>query len=126
MENWQKRQIRRAMRQYPLHGVDYLAEKQRLKDRIAECTEDGMVAVIRDGMDCDCTQYLRVTHIPAPTLVAWNKAEEDHYEWLDGPESTHFGKPSEYPERHRSSDRALEAYENGSMHLVTRTDLWTD
>lgn len=96
-----------------------------LLDRLNACTEFGKVAFIRDGMDCDCTQYLHVDHIDRPvSIVAWMESEDKRCEWLDGPESAYFGRPSEYPEQNASSDRALEAYEDGHPHSITMISLW--
>lgn len=123
--------IRRVLRQqgHPtlpqarrrLKNVDYqINKKAALRRRWTEVAEDGQIATIRSGMDCDCTQYYHVYHGPVPvSVVAWLRDEDEHREWLDGPESCSFGKPSEHPKEHRSSDRALEAYENGHPSRVT-------
>jgi hypothetical protein len=102
---------------------DELAAKQRLKERWENFAEDGMIAVIREGMDCDCVQYRTVRHIPVPSLAAWLKAEDENQQWLDGPESHYFGRPSDYPIEHVTRDRALEAYEDGHPGYVTWGDL---
>lgn len=95
-------------------------ERAQWEARFRRSQENGRVALIRSGMDCDCTQYYRVSHIDVPTsLVAWVRNEDHHQEWLDGPESTSIGKPSENPERYASADRALEAYEDGHPHRVS-------
>lgn len=95
-----------------------------LLSTISRVTENGLVALIRSGMDCDCTQYYSVCHIkPMTSVVKFLKDEEEHRAWLDGPESVYFGKPSEYPETNLYSDRALAAYEDGHISHVTWADI---
>lgn len=120
-----RKAVSHAFRRWP-QQPDYLAEKARLKAHIEACTEDGKIAVVRSGMDCDCTEYLDQHHIAAPSLMAWQKMEEEHEQWLDGPCSTWIGKPSDYPEGHASCDLVAEAHENGHPHSVQRRHLEID
>jgi hypothetical protein len=102
----------------------HINERAWLADTFQAKAENGMVAIVREGMDCDCTQYRTVVHIPVPLSVfAFQKGEEDHREWLDGPESMWIAKPSEEPRGHKSRDRALEAYEDGHPHVVYYGDI---
>jgi len=105
---------------HKLHSLCVLMNgRAALVARWERCVENGMIAVIREGMDCDCSQYKHVTHIPVPvSVVAYERQEDEHREWLDGPESCYFGKPSDYPEYHASADLALEAYEDGHPGYV--------
>lgn len=120
-----RKAVKNAVRMSLASRYDGLAEKQALLRRIQSCTENGHIAICRSGMDCDCTQYSRVTIVPVPTLVAFIRDEDEHQQWLDGPESVWIDKPSDHDNRnyYASSDRALEAYENGHPHRVTWTDL---
>jgi hypothetical protein len=102
---------------------DVLQQKADLLAHWHEVAEDGKIAVIREGMDCDCTQYRRVSVIPMPGLMAWLVEEDKHQQYLDGPESHYFGKPSRHEPGYKSRDRALEAYEDGHPHYVTWGDL---
>lgn len=78
-----------------------------------------MIAVMRSGMDCDCTQYSSVRHVEAPkSILKFIRDEEEHREYLDGPESVSYGKPSDNEPDYRSADRAMEAYENGHPSRV--------
>jgi hypothetical protein len=98
-------------------------DRARLLKQIQANTEDGMIAVYRSGMDCDCTQYSRCSIIPAPKGAFIEQYHEDqHQQWLDGPESSWYGKPSQAEPHYKSADRALEAYEEGHPHLI----LWGD
>ncbi len=103
-----------------LKDVDYqINQKAALAARLAAVQENGIVAMIRSGMDCDCSQYRRVAHMPVPvSLDRFLRDEAKHEEWLDGPESTYFARPSEEPEDYRSRDLALEAYEDGHPSVV--------
>jgi hypothetical protein len=106
-------------------NVDHrINERAGWQDAFERNAEQGYVAICRSGMDCDCTQYADTRHMPVPvSLVAWVKGENEHQHWLDGPESTWVGKPSDYPARHASADRALEAYEDGHPSVVYWGDL---
>lgn len=100
-----------------------IQERSFYREKFDAVQENGIIAVIREGMDCDCTQYYQVMHIPVPSnLFVFVKAEEERMNWLDGPESVYYGKPSEYPIEHLQSDRALAAYEDGHMSHVTWAD----
>jgi hypothetical protein len=102
-------------------------ERAELAAQFRDKAEDGMVAIVRSGMDCDCTQYRTAVHIPVPLSVfAFQKGEEDHREWLDGPESMWIAKPSDEPRMRKSRDRALEAYEDGHPHVVYYGDIDAD
>lgn len=124
LDQQSKKLIRKLFRVWSDERRDHLAERAALKAHIEACTEDGKIAINRSGMDCDCSQYASTRHIPAPLSVFAFVVEEDkHCESLDGPESMWIGKPSEYPARYASVDRALEAYEDGHPSVVYWGDL---
>lgn len=105
-----------------LPAVDFtINERAQWKAQLDASTEGGRVAVCRSGMDCDCTKYfdVRITEAPA-SIVAWLRDHERHCEWLDGPESTWFDRPSNFVEGdcHESRDLILEAFEDGHPHVV--------
>lgn len=98
-----------------LHWVhDSINTRAALRAAIARATEAGKVSVCRAGMDCDGTQYEehRVIDVPV-SIIAWQRAEGEHRQWLDGPERAWFERPSVAPDAYGAVDRALEAYENG-------------
>lgn len=107
-----------------LKQVDFaINERAGYARQIAKNAEGGRIAVCRSGMDCDCVQYSHVTHIDVPvSLFAYVRNEHEHEQYLDGPESSSFGKPSECPEEYLSSDRALAAFEDGHPSTVTWAD----
>jgi len=93
-----------------------ITERGNARAVMAARAENGMIAICRSGMDCDCVQYASVRIVPVPvSIVAWLKEEDEHNQWLDGPESMWIDQPSQHDdeESYRSADRALEAYEDG-------------
>lgn len=100
-------------------------ERATLAARIAAVAENGRVGVIVAGMDCDCSQYRReiIRDVPSNFFKYWHDLYEAE-QWLDGPQSIAYVRPTEARDGyHRSSDRALEAYEDGHPHRVTWTNL---
>lgn len=95
-------------------------ERAALDARLAQVSEGGKIGVIREGMDCDATQYRRESIIDRPaSLIAFIHEENEHEGWLDGPESTFYVSPSEVSDGyHASRDLALEAFEDGHPHVV--------
>lgn len=133
MNAWKKRLVELckmtkddAARLYKMHcrefglfgGTDDLARRARLKAKLADCSEDGMIAVVTAGMDCDCVRYRRVKYIPTPTVMEWVSRENDEHRYADGPVNMYIARPSDEPEGHVSHDLALEAFENGHQHVV--------
>lgn len=129
-----KKIIRKALRErgWPtnrdalrrLKNVDHrINERAEWADAFYWHARDGKVALIREGMDCDCTQYRHVSHIDVPkSLVAFVRDEEEHRRWLDGTERTWVDSPYDEEEEDLYSDRALEAYEEGHPGTVTWAD----
>lgn len=100
-------------------------ERAAFADRFAAVQIGGKVGYIVSGMDCDCTQYHRegIMDVPA-SLVAFVKDLDEHYQWLDGPESTYYVRPDEVEDGlSKSADRALEAFEDGHPGTVYWGDL---
>jgi hypothetical protein len=94
-----KRAVRLAFRKTRDRGLgDPLHYKALVARRLAECSENGTIAVVTDGRDCDGCSYRRVSHMPTPTLVEWLRWNDQRQEWLDGPELCWLAKPSEEPE----------------------------
>ena len=109
---------RRGRKLSPVHYT--IPMRARYRRVLDQYVEDGMIGVIRQGMDCDCTAYVYEHVRPAfKGAVAFLQEEFAHQESLDGPESTRWLKPSEVKPRHESRDLALEAYENGHAHRVS-------
>lgn len=88
-------------------------------DRIKEYAEDGKVAYIESGRDCDCVEYDGHVRIVDATLAAYKALDEEIGEWADGPYHLRLCRVSETLDvRQESRDLAMEAYENGNRHSV--------
>lgn len=123
-----KRQLRQFVKAYyamPQRSANLhcrITERGNARAVIAAKAENGMIAICRSGMDCDCTRYSSVRIEPVPvSIVAWLKNEDEHNAYLDGPESMWIDPPSAHDNQnsHESRDLALEAYENGHPHFIT-------
>lgn len=84
-----------------------------------EFGEDGMVAVVWSGMDCDCVRYSGNAYIIPSDWRSIMDHINSTYEWADGPCHYYFEKPSVAEQIHRQSrDLAMEAFEDGHPHVV--------
>lgn len=102
--------------QWTKAAKDRIAYNKRIKD----CTENGYVALVFSGMDCDCTSYDNEVHLIEANIKVIDEYLDDRHSWLDGPESSYIEKPSVAKELNRSSrDLALEAFENGHPHFIS-------
>ena len=98
-------------------ATDPLESKERFAKVVRESAENGEVAVVTQGMDCDCSQYVySFTMEAVPTIV--RRYMNSAYDGADGPMGCSVCKPSERPESY-SRDLAMEAYENGHPHYIT-------
>ena len=103
---------------------DPLARRERLAQRVRDCEENGRVALIVEGMDCDCVQGLSVSLCrPAPRYIEYLIGME--YDNAEGPTSCWIEKPSQAPEAY-TRDLAMEAFEDGHPHSVSTTRFTDD
>ena len=81
--------------------------------------EDGQVAVVWSGRDCDCVRYDNVVYtIPCDWRSIMDHVQET-YSWADGPCSYYLERPSVADKlRYSSRDLALEAFEDGHPHYI--------
>jgi hypothetical protein len=96
---------------------DWLARRQTLAGTIAKYQQDGKVAIVESGMDCDGVQYWgRACVVPAHVMfvMQW---EENTEKWADGPFNWHLASPEEEIE-YGSRDRGMEAFEDGHPHVI--------
>ncbi len=99
--------------------IDYLQRRLRLKNHIDACNENGMIAVVEDGMDCDCVKYSGDVRIIPATLTHFLKHEQERANGCDGPFNLEIVQPSKAEGiESTSEDLALRAFENGHPHLV--------
>ena len=93
--------------------------RQGFLNRLAQCAEDGQVAMVWSGMDCDCVKYEGAVRMVEATVAAVEKAADDYYSWADGPCGYYLERPSVARRlRYESRDLALEAFEDGHPHVV--------
>lgn len=93
--------------------------RQALHRRIAECAEDGQVALIESGMDCDCVQYSGYVSLCDATVAAFDAEYAHRAKWADGPFSIAIERPSVARGiRRESRDLAAEAFEDGHPHSI--------
>lgn len=86
---------------------------------IERCAEDGKIAVVESGRDCDCVEYSGKVSIIEATARAFHAHEQGVAEWADGPFHLAIEKPSVARGiQAESRDLALEAYEDGHPHSV--------
>jgi hypothetical protein len=86
---------------------------------LREWAEDGKIAVMESGRDCDCVEYSGSAHLIDATVAAYDELYERTAKWADGPFYFTLERPSvargvEYESR----DLVLEAFEDGHPHVV--------
>lgn len=87
-----RRAVRRACRLH--HEPDPLATKAQCAAHIRELAEDGKVAAIGSGRDCDGYSWDgQVTMLPA-SVVAYYRLWDNTMLWADGPRSFRLARPS--------------------------------
>lgn len=104
----------------PLRVIeDARRRRQALNERLRVCTENGQIAVIESGRDCDGVRYWGHVHYLPATIQAYS--EHEHYvdRWADGPFSLTIERPSAAKHVRRGSrDLTLEAFEDGHSHVI--------
>jgi len=92
---------------------------QFLRDLTA-LAEDGKIAVLESGMDCDGVQYAGKVRIVDATKEAVQAHIDHTLNWADGPCYFSLERPSVANDiQYRSRDRTLEAFEDGHAHSIT-------
>lgn len=82
--------------------------------------ENGRVAYVESGRDCDCVEYSGKIHVVDATYEAFQELEREISEWADGPFVLEIARVSETRDvRYESRDLVLEAYEEGHPHHIT-------
>lgn len=97
----------------------HINERAEYAARIAQCVENGLIGIVRSGMDCDCSRYVHSQVFKVENLFSFVRYEAEHRAWLDGPEHTSIVRLSEItPDDDYTRDLALEAYEDGHPWVV--------
>jgi hypothetical protein len=115
-----KKIVRRSFRRSrDMFAEDSLMEKMHVARRIAEWAENGKIAVVYGGMDCDMSRWdNRVALIPA-NVMAYQKWYDGYMEGAEGPQWASIARPSDVADlKSESRDLALEAFEDGHAHVV--------
>lgn len=94
-------------------------KRQLLVSSVSKFAQDGRVAVVWSGRDCDGVRY----HNDVRMIEATVKAVDEHinhtYEWADGPCSYWITTPT-YGRSlvYESRDLVMEAFEDGHSHVI--------
>jgi hypothetical protein len=100
-------------------GTDYAsacARRIELLTEIAIKSEDGKVAVVFSGRDCDCVEYSNEVSIIDANGNALNTLLDEEYKNAEGPINWYIQYPSVAAQlKYSSYDRIMAAYENGNM-----------
>lgn len=90
-----------------------------LNEHIASIAEDGKVAWVESGRDCDCVEYSGRVHIVDATYQAYVELDERLGEWADGPYQLALCRVSETQSvTYESRDLVMEAHEDGHPHVI--------
>jgi len=93
--------------------------RRLMLNQLTEFVENGLVAIVEGGMDCDCSAYEGHVHLCKAAPQELDKAIEEMYLNAEGPIHWEIMRPSESSRVKRSSvDLALRAFEDGHAHLV--------
>lgn len=104
---------------YKSRHVDWMEEKQAFVDKIKFCTENGKIAIVTSGMDCDGIRYSGQVHLVDAIPVIVNHNIEEANKWADGPIYHYIMKPSEAKEiEYSSRDLGMEAFEDGHPSVI--------
>jgi hypothetical protein len=85
---------------------------------LTAASENGVVAEIDSGRDCDMASWLYINHIPTPTVSAAIARIDRQQDGAEGPCGIYYDKPSRAPEDTVERDLILEAFEDGHAHCV--------
>ena len=117
VENLILRTERRINRHNPI--TPRLNVRQNMAAHIAKHSENGQVAMVYGGMDCDGARWdNRIERVPA-TVMHVERWANNYMDNAEGPQWWHIESPSEVHDLKPSMrDIALEAFENGHpFHL---------
>ena len=93
--------------------------RRKFIDDIHNLAEDGMIAVVQGGRDCDGEQWEGLVSLVPATKQAVEGHIQHNFEWADGPLWHHLERPSVAKGiPYSSRDLALEAFEDGHPHVL--------
>ena len=92
-------------------ATEVRARRQRFLSDIKTLAEDGKIALVENGMDCDGVQYSGRVHIVAATVAAVESKADSIGDWADGPFNLELAAPTVAEGIHYASrDLAMEAH----------------
>jgi hypothetical protein len=102
---------------------DYIAaacdSNAAIRAKLDACSVNGLIGLITDGMDCDCSKYHDERIIPVwSSVAAFKQWDDDRQSYLDGPETVWLVMPDNVTPGHSSRDLALEAFEDGHPYSI--------
>ena len=125
-ETWNKlsrrtqRDFLDARFEYKRSGIDeVIGYNAELANAIQAKAEDGEIAIVWSGIDCDSVCYRNDWRILPAIVPVIRRSIDERYYWADGPCNWVIKSPSEVRNtRYVSRDLALEAFEDGHAHVV--------
>lgn len=113
-----------AEQAYAKHQAEQTSpERLTLIAQIERCAENGKVAIIESGRDCDGVSYRGGVTLLDATAEAVSEHIDYKLDWADGPMHFDIARPSEAIDiEYESTDLAARAHEDGHPHSLSETD----
>lgn len=90
-----------------------------LEASIMELAENGLIAVIESGRDCDGVEYEGSVYVIEASVDAYEALDDDIGKWADGPYRLQIARPSDAESvEYTSRDLVMEAHEDGHRHSI--------
>lgn len=104
---------------FPTWERAYSFFEDRVNEVLADMAEDGKVAYVESGRDCDGVEYSGCVHIMDATLEAYEALDTLIGEWADGPYQLALMRVSKTRSvTYESRDLVMEAHEDGHRHSI--------
>ena len=111
--------VRRLCRKAYRNRVDPLAQRAKLKARLAELQEEGKIALVHGGIDCDGGRWDNRVAMVSATVIAVERWSDRYKAQAEGPQWQTLEKPSLAKDLTEDSrDLGLEAFEDGHAHVL--------
>lgn len=88
--------------------------------QVVEYAENGKIAIVNSGMDCDCSRWENSVSVIRATVKSVDKWVNDFYANAEGSQSFYLERPSVAKQlQHSSRDLVLEGFENGHSYSIS-------
>jgi hypothetical protein len=88
--------------------------------RVAEYAENGKIAIVNSGMDCDCSRWENRVSVVRAKVKLVDEWVNDFRANAEGPQSFYLERPSVAKQlQHSSRDLVLEGFENGHSYSIS-------